>query len=347
VNADRQVDLLIVGGGIVGLCVAWAAAEGGARSVALLERATIGHDGGSSSGRARMRVLAAFPDDSYVGRGLVAGEDWRAAEQQFGRPLMTTTGCLSWGVGADGLVSSLRRHGLPHEVWTQQDVDRAWPGLTLPADQAAIFQPDSATIHADRALAAFASLARGRGAVIHEGTAADVIRGTRHGVEVDTAHGTWAAEQVVVCAGPWSRKLLTEVGVSLPVTTTSQTVGYFPFNGPVPPGLIEYGGTDPYALFSPGDGLKAALHAPGPVVDPDVRVEHEAQAARQVTEWVHERFGAQIGEGEPRFQTCLYTSTADERFLIERHDRIVVVSACSGHGFQYAPDTGRRTAALL
>jgi len=44
--------------------------------------------------------------------------------------------------------------------------------------------------------------------------------------------------------------------------------------------------------------------------------------------------------------TCLYTTTADERFILERRGRIVVGSACSGHGFKFAPAIGARLAAL-
>ena len=44
--------------------------------------------------------------------------------------------------------------------------------------------------------------------------------------------------------------------------------------------------------------------------------------------------------------TCLYTSTPDEEFVLERAGPLVVVSACSGHGFKLAPEIGRRAAAL-
>lgn len=233
--------MLVVGGGILGLCVAWAAAEGGSRSVALLEGSTIGNPQGSSTGDARMRVLAAYPDDGYVQRGLVAGEDWRAAEQAFGRPLMQTTGCLSWGVGEEALLDGLRRHDLPHEIWQQREVDRTYPGIHLPGGKAAIHQRDGAIIHAGRALAAFAGFASGRGATIQEGIAAAAIQLSEQFVEVRTVQGTWLAEQLVVCAGPWAHRLLLEVGISLPVTTTSQTVCYFPLSTSLPPpGMIEY-----------------------------------------------------------------------------------------------------------
>ena len=45
-------------------------------------------------------------------------------------------------------------------------------------------------------------------------------------------------------------------------------------------------------------------------------------------------------------ESCLYTTTADESFVLERRNRIVIGSACSGHGFKFAPAIGRRLAAL-
>ena len=45
-------------------------------------------------------------------------------------------------------------------------------------------------------------------------------------------------------------------------------------------------------------------------------------------------------------QPCLYTTTADESFVLERRDRVVIGSACSGHGFKFAPAIGRRLADL-
>jgi sarcosine oxidase len=50
---------------------------------------------------------------------------------------------------------------------------------------------------------------------------------------------------------------------------------------------------------------------------------------------------------EPQFgATCLYTTTPDESFVVDRRGPIVVGSACSGHGFKFTPLTGRRLADL-
>ena len=63
-----------------------------------------------------------------------------------------------------------------------------------------------------------------------------------------------------------------------------------------------------------------------------------------MSQWAAERYdgiGSLIGS-----ETCLYTNTADEGFVLERHGRVVVGSACSGHGFKFAPVVGRTLAAL-
>ena len=50
---------------------------------------------------------------------------------------------------------------------------------------------------------------------------------------------------------------------------------------------------------------------------------------------------------EPRpaaVEQCLYTTTPNEDFVIERDGPIVVVSPCSGHGFKFGPAIGRMVA---
>jgi sarcosine oxidase len=42
----------------------------------------------------------------------------------------------------------------------------------------------------------------------------------------------------------------------------------------------------------------------------------------------------------------MYTTTPDEHFILERRGRVVIGSACSGHGFKFAPAVGSRLAAL-
>ena len=111
--------------------------------------------------------------------------------------------------------------------------------------------------------------------------------------------------------------------------------------------MIEYGrgpGEGMYALRDPLHGLKAGVHIAGPVADPDDAGEPDPALVDATVDWVRERFP----EAGPAVasETCLYTSTPDRSFVLERHGRIVVGSACSGHGFKFAPAVGTRLAAL-
>ena len=50
-----------------------------------------------------------------------------------------------------------------------------------------------------------------------------------------------------------------------------------------------------------------------------------------------------------RSETCFYTCAPHEEFLLDNHPanpRFVVASPCSGHGFKFAPLTGRIAAEL-
>jgi sarcosine oxidase len=46
-------------------------------------------------------------------------------------------------------------------------------------------------------------------------------------------------------------------------------------------------------------------------------------------------------------ETCLYTTTRNEDFFIERTGPIIAASPCSGHGFKFAPLIGRLLCDLI
>jgi len=57
-----------------------------------------------------------------------------------------------------------------------------------------------------------------------------------------------------------------------------------------------------------------------------------------------------LGPEPLRTVSCLYTSTRGSRFVIDRHpahDSVLIVSACSGHGFKHSPAIGEAVAQWL
>jgi glycine/D-amino acid oxidase-like deaminating enzyme len=54
-----------------------------------------------------------------------------------------------------------------------------------------------------------------------------------------------------------------------------------------------------------------------------------------------------LGPSPLRTVSCLYTSTRGSRFVIDRHPahaNVMIVSACSGHGFKHSPAVGEAVA---
>ena len=308
----------VVGAGINGVAAAYALARGG-DEVTLYEQFRIGHTRGSSHGTARIFRLA-YPEPEWVRLAQEALAGWRALEADSGETLLELNGLVELAPpGVESSRAALEECGARFEVTEV-------PGF----EGSALFQEDAGIVRADLAHRAFLEGALRRGARLVEDERVDRL-------------DALDAEAVVVTAGPWAPRLVPD----LAVRPTRETVCYFRLDG-APPSLIELGterGDCFYALHDPDGGIKAGLHRSGVPADPDDDGGPDESVVELLREWVAARFPG--ADPEPtQVETCFYTSTDDERFILERRGRVVVGSACSGHAFKFAPAVGERLAAL-
>ena len=311
----------------MGLATARALSRAG-RDVVVYEQFEPGHARGSSHGRSRIFRLA-YSEAEWVRLAQEALAGWRELEAQTGEPLLHLDGLVE--IVADLRESSaaaLEACGVAWERLDRDAVDRRFR-LRVPAGSFGVLQPEAGIVRADRALAVFA-----RGIDV------------RYGAHVASLADLDAA-CVVVTAGAWVNDLIRP---PIPVRVTRETVCYFrPADSRPMPAFVSFGprtgGICFYALSDPVHGIKAAAHHTGPEVDPHEAGKPDAALVDAITAWVAEH----VLLADPRpveTQTCLYTTTADERFILERRGSVVVGSACSGHGFKFAPAIGARLAAL-
>jgi sarcosine oxidase len=344
-GVHRSVDVVVIGGGVVGAAAALAVARRGVR-VVLLERSASAAVGGSSKGAARMYCPAAYPGEPYLEMGLRALKGWRAIELQGGEQLLWPTGALTVGKFALRQLPSLREAGVEATLLASDQVGERFD-IRIRDDRPLLYQPDAGVIGADRAIAALLRLAREAGGELHTEEVSAIAEHDEW-LEVETNRGRWRCSAAIVAAGPWTGQLLARAGIELPLSVSCQSVAYFGLRDPSarPTAIIEFDADEPFALWDPEHGLKAALHARGPLVDPDEpALGPDKNAIERIAEWVGERLPA-VTTGMSGTETCLYTNTPDERFIVERHGRVVVASACNGQGFQFAPETGERAAQL-
>jgi len=144
------------------------------------------------------------------------------------------------------------------------------------------------------------------------------------------------------------------VPVSLPpLTVTQQQVFHFHHRDPAAiwPTIVHKSELQLFGMPSGADGgplpaFKVGEHDRGVpttastrdgVVDPECR----ERIVRHVAEWLPGLHAEPVAEA-----TCLYTTTPDEDFVLDRVGPVVVASPCSGHGAKFAPLGGEMTADL-
>jgi len=102
------------------------------------------------------------------------------------------------------------------------------------------------------------------------------------------------------------------------------------------------------AIDGPDGGVKLASESYARTTAPDGR-QHPATPA-EIARMYHDCVAPRLpwlGSEPLRTASCLYTSTLGSRFVIDRHpehEPVLIVSACSGHGFKHSPAIGEAIA---
>jgi sarcosine oxidase len=316
---SREYDAVVVGVGTMGSAALYHLARCGCRVLGL-EQFGVAHEHGSMHGETRIIRLAYHEHADYVPLLLRAYELWRELDPS----LLHIVGSLDIGPedGAvvAGAIRTLREHGLPFEL-----VEPA--GVSMPGGHVALLQPDGGYLEAERSVRAHVDAALAAGAELHTG---ERVLEWREG-EVRTDAGSYRARRIVLCPGPWPELMRLPDGL---FEVEEQVVAWFERDGDKLPVFVveEDDGANYYGIQTDGRVKVGRMHA----VDVDVLADF---ARRRLP-----------GTGRLlRTQTCLFTNTPDLHFVLDLHpgaEGVVLASACSGHGFKFAPVVGEILAEL-
>jgi sarcosine oxidase len=358
-------EAIVVGLGAHGSAAAASLARRGQRVLGL-ERFGRGEALGSSGGWSRMIRIAHYETPAYVPLARASLDRWQALEAETGIDLLTLTPGLYAGPARSGVVAgslaAARAGAVGHEILDADAIRARWPVFHPADDTVAVLDTDAGLLRADRAIEAHLVLAERSGAELRfETRAVDWRPAAGGGFEVETADGTVVgAERLVLTAGPWTPWFVPDL--RLPLVVERQPVQWFqPAAGPsavASLGLdrlpIWLWGTESGMFYGfPWDaerGLKIALHHGGTTGDPDA-VDRTVGPQDEAVARAFVRRTMPAMDGPVSASTvCLYTNAPDDEFVIDRHPAapgVAFASACSGHGFKFAPIVGEILADLV
>jgi sarcosine oxidase len=357
----RTCDVAVIGLGIMGSATLHRLAAQGVDALGF-DAIRPGEQRGSSHGSCRIFRRFNFESPAYTALSDRAYAGWRALEAASGRRVLKPSVLVEAGEPGSKLVRASREAagleaGGPR---TGAELNLRFRAFRLPDDWDVAVQDTAGILLADIALEHYRAPVRDRivdRAVKLDRSGRDLVLTTSDGER-------FAARRAIVAAGAWVADF--EPRLKPYVKVTRQIVGWFE---PENPQLVQYpdfplfilDGHGALAYGFPdfeGRGVKAANHVHGRTLAhadaaaQDARVEELAVVEAALRAYVPAAAGRIV-----RREVCLYANTAAgdadgskaEEFIIDRlpdDPRVVIASACSGHGFKFAPAVGEMLAAM-
>jgi sarcosine oxidase len=361
-----NADVIVVGLGAMGAAVSHHLAARGA-SVLGIDRFTPPHPYGSTHGDTRITRLAIGEGAAYVPLVQRSHQLWRNLERRASVELLTRTGGLILAHPESEFLAetqaAARQYGIEHERLSNADVVTRFPVFAVDDRVVGYYEPEAGYVRPEAAVAAQLDLARRDGAQLRLGELVIGWSASPEGVRVRTDAGEYSADQLVLCPGPWINELFPQgrhvfavyrqVQYWFPIRERYEQLRALPIFvwdfGGEQDAIVHLNGFYGFpALDGPDGGLKVATESYGQTTEPDGA--HHPATRAEIDEMYRRCVGPRLrGLGpEPlRTVSCLYTCTSGSRFVIDRHpdhERAMIVSACSGHGFKHSPAIGEAVA---
>jgi sarcosine oxidase len=356
-------DVIVLGLGAMGSAAAQHLAQR-RRRVLGIDQFTPPHDKGSSHGGSRMIRQAYWESPAYIPLVLRAYELWEQLERDAGQRLLNITGGLILGPANSQLVTrgiaAARHHSINYSVYGPREISERFPAIHPLEGDVAVHEERAGYLFPEQCIRAQLRVAAQHGAKLQLEEKVQNWSADSSGVSVTTNRATYQAEHLVIAAGPWAGEALRGV---LPLKVTRQVMAWIQPRGGIEPFLAHHfpvflsespnNGPPGYgfpAIDGPGGGVKAAVHGSDIVCTPETvdREIHEADLIN-VSQNLAARFPALSAGKILRAQTCLYTMTPDEHFVIGRlpgFETVTIACGFSGHGFKFAPVVGEILAGL-
>ncbi|MFQ6078231.1 MAG: NAD(P)/FAD-dependent oxidoreductase [Thermodesulfobacteriota bacterium] len=349
----KTAGIVIIGGGIIGVSVAYYLGKMGAKNVILLEKDLVGE---GSTGLCAGGIRRQWSTEVNMHFALKAFEMYQNFGDEFGvDPEFHQIGYLFLATSQEELdtfeknVEFQNRFGVPSQILTPEEIKKGWPFLNTEDVLGGAFCDTDGYAGPYEVTEAIARAARRHGVEILEKTEATSIEVERDRiVSVTTKVGRVETPIVVNAAGPYAANVGRMAGIEVPVKPIRRQLFVTDAFHMIPPSVpytIDHGQNFYFrregeaVLFS---GPQDELPSFNLKTDFDSMVETAEKAMRRVP--VFEE--ANIARG----WAGLYEISPDNHAIlgkVQEVEGLILANGFSGHGFQHGPTAGMVIAELI
>jgi sarcosine oxidase subunit beta len=345
-DLPARAEVVLVGGGVIGLSAAYHLARAGA-DVVLLERDALGS---GSTCKAAGGVRAQFSDPVNIELGQRSLRAYERFADELGQEIDLHRSGYLFLLDDPGHVRAFEANvalqnslGVPSRLLSPGEAKVLSPMVELDGILAAAWSPEDGHCTPESVVLGYAGGARRAGARIVQHcavTGIEVESGEIRAVLTDA--GRIATDTVVCAAGVWSAAVGEMVGVDLPVVPLRRqilTTEAMPGLDPATPFTIDFATSLYFHLEGPG----LLLGMSDPDEQPGFSLARSDAWLPRLVEAIARRVPALADVGIASGWAGLYEMTPDHNALVGEADgvsRFLYATGFSGHGFLMGPAIG-------
>ncbi len=351
----NTADIVVIGGGVMGVSAAYHLASRGCRDVVLLEKAQF--LGSEATGKCAGGIRYQFSTEINVRLSLLSLPMLDRFEAELGQPIdLRRTGYLFLLDNRGDLatfernVAMQNRLGVSSRILSCNEAAALTPLVEMDDIVGAAWHEGDGLADPNGVVQGYAAAARRAGAQLFTGVAALGIRVESGRVAaVETSDGVIATRHVVDAAGPWAGQVAALAGVDLPIVPVRRQIAVTTPLPQVPadfPFVIDFSRS--LYFHREGRGILTGQSNPDESPGFDQSVDH-AWTERHLDAAMM-RFPLLARAGLLREWAGLYEVTPDAHPVIDTLADPVgftVVAGFSGHGFMHGPIAGQLVAEMI
>jgi len=350
---EKTADVVIIGGGVIGLSIAYHLALKKAGRIILFEKGQLGE---GSTSRCVGGIRTQFSTEINIRFSLESLKTFEQFEEEFGiSPEFRRIGYLFLATTEGEMevfkqnINLQKKFDIPVELIHTDEIKTRWPYLKTDDLLGGTFCPLDGYAGPSEVLSGFAIGAKRAGVKIYEGveiTGISLAKGMMRGIK--TKDEEIATPVVVNAAGPYAASVGDMAGIKIPVKPLRRqifiTAPFHLTDRPIPLTIDFHRG---WYFRQEIDGL--LLSGPldqEPSFNTNIDYEAMAEASENAMDRVPILEKARIARG----WAGLYEISPDHHAILGKVPEVegfILANGFSGHGFQHSPAVGKVIAELI